>query len=54
MKAYAVEDPGTDKLTQEKQAAILKEMEDTVTEMDMIQIAEYREMVGCYYIWRAK
>ena len=32
----------------------MKELEDTLTEMDMIQIAEYKEMTGNYFVWRAK
>ena len=32
----------------------MKELEDILTEMDMIQIGEYKEMEGNYYMWRAK
>lgn len=39
---------------EEEQQALMKELEDILTEMDMIQIGEYKEMEGNYYMWRAK
>ena len=32
----------------------MKQLEDILTEMDMIQIGEYKEMTGNYFVWRAK
>ena len=32
----------------------MRTLEELLTEMDMIQVAEYQSMVGNFYIWRAK
>lgn len=32
----------------------MKELEEIITRMDMIQISEFKVMEGNYYVWRAK
>ena len=32
----------------------MKTLMDILEEMDMIQISEYKELMGNYYVWRAK
>ena len=32
----------------------MKELEEILTRMDMIQISEFKIMEGNYYVWRAK
>ena len=42
------------KPNEEVQQALLKSCEEILTKMDMIQIAEYQDMTGNAFIWRAK
>jgi len=32
----------------------MHELEDLLTQMDLIQMGEYKRLVGNYYVWRAR